>query len=78
MAEAGSISTGKALDKLFNSQLASAGAVDPRVVSDGVDYFIARILKRHGLVPKKRSRRRIGHPGQPTTAMLAAALSRAS
>lgn len=29
------------------------------------------ILKRHGLVAKRRNRRRIGHPGQPTTPMLA-------
>jgi len=29
------------------------------------------ILHRHGLVPKPRRRRRIGHPGKPTTAILA-------
>ena len=29
------------------------------------------ILKRHGLVPIKRYRRRIGHPGKPTSAILA-------
>ncbi len=29
------------------------------------------ILKRHGLVPKPRQRRRIGHPGRPQTAILA-------
>ena len=29
------------------------------------------ILKRHGLVPKQRKRRIIGHPGKPTTAILA-------
>jgi transposase InsO family protein len=29
------------------------------------------ILKRHGMVPIKRSRRRIGHPGKPTSAILA-------
>lgn len=28
------------------------------------------ILKRHGLIPTKRSRRRIGHPGKPTAGML--------
>jgi putative transposase len=30
------------------------------------------ILKRHGLVPKQRKRRIIGHPGKPITAILAA------
>jgi transposase InsO family protein len=30
------------------------------------------ILKRHGLVAKKRSRRRIGHPGAPISRILAA------
>ena len=29
------------------------------------------ILSRHGMVPKQRSRRRIGHPGKPTAAILA-------
>ena len=29
------------------------------------------ILKRHGLIAKKRSRRRIGHPGTPTSQILA-------
>lgn len=29
------------------------------------------ILKRHGLVPKKRARRRIGHPGAPTSQIVA-------
>jgi transposase len=29
------------------------------------------ILKRHGLVPLRRQRRRIGHPGKPTSQMLA-------
>ncbi len=29
------------------------------------------ILKRHGLVPLRRQRRRIGHPGKPTRPMLA-------
>jgi len=29
------------------------------------------ILSRHGMVPKQRARRRIGHPGKPTTAILA-------
>ena len=29
------------------------------------------ILGRHGLIPKKRQRRTIGHPGKPTTAILA-------
>jgi transposase InsO family protein len=28
---------------------------------------VCDILKRHGLVPKQRKRRRIGHPGKPTT-----------
>ena len=32
---------------------------------------VCDILSRHGMVPKKRSRRRIGHPGKPTTAILA-------
>ena len=30
------------------------------------------ILKRHGLIPKKRCRRTIGHPGKPTTQILGA------
>jgi transposase len=29
------------------------------------------ILKRHGMVPIQRQRRRIGHPGKPTTQILA-------
>ena len=29
------------------------------------------ILNRHGLIPKKRQRRRIGHPGKPTSLILA-------
>jgi putative transposase len=29
------------------------------------------ILRRHGLVPLRRQRRRIGHPGKPTSQMLA-------
>lgn len=29
------------------------------------------ILKRHGLVPKSRRRRRVGHPGKPSSAILA-------
>ncbi|MGH7194182.1 MAG: integrase core domain-containing protein, partial [Candidatus Saccharimonadales bacterium] len=29
------------------------------------------ILHRHGMIPKKRVRRRIGHPGKPTTQILA-------
>src|SRR5262249_56886542 len=29
------------------------------------------ILKRHGMVPPRRQRRRIGHPGKPTTQLLA-------
>ena len=29
------------------------------------------ILRRHGLVPTRRQRRRIGHPGKPPTGMLA-------
>jgi transposase InsO family protein len=32
---------------------------------------VCDILSRHGLVPKQRQRRRIGHPGKPTTAILA-------
>jgi transposase InsO family protein len=32
---------------------------------------VCDILSRHGMVAKKRSRRRIGHPGKPTTAILA-------
>ena len=32
---------------------------------------ICDILSRHGMVPKKRQRRRIGHPGKPTTVILA-------
>ena len=30
---------------------------------------VCDILRRHGLVPTRRSRRRIGHPGKPTTIM---------
>ena len=29
------------------------------------------ILKRHGMVPKKRNRRHIGHPGKPSSLILA-------
>jgi transposase len=29
------------------------------------------ILRRHGMVPLRRQRRRIGHPGRPTTQILA-------
>jgi len=29
------------------------------------------ILKRHGMVPRRRQRRRIGHPGKPTSLILA-------
>jgi transposase InsO family protein len=32
---------------------------------------VCDILSRHGMVPKKRKRRRIGHPGKPTSAVLA-------
>lgn len=32
---------------------------------------VCDILSRHGMVPKKRTRRRIGHPGKPTSAILA-------
>jgi len=32
---------------------------------------VCDILKRHGLVPKTRHRRRIGHPGKPTSSILA-------
>src|SRR6266704_5971037 len=32
---------------------------------------VCDILKRHGMVPKQRSRRRIGHPGKPTSSILA-------
>jgi transposase InsO family protein len=32
---------------------------------------VCDILSRHGMVPKKRQRRRIGHPGKPTTSILA-------
>jgi len=32
---------------------------------------VCDILSRHGMVPKKRARRRIGHPGKPTSAILA-------
>jgi putative transposase len=28
---------------------------------------VCDLLKRHGMVPKRRSHRRIGHPGQPPT-----------
>src|SRR5262249_58459728 len=29
------------------------------------------ILKQHGMVPRRRQRRRIGHPGKPTSLILA-------
>jgi putative transposase len=29
------------------------------------------ILKRHGMIPRRRQRRRIGHPGRPTSQILA-------
>ena len=32
---------------------------------------VCDILSRHGMVPKKRSRRRIGHPGKPSSSILA-------
>ena len=32
---------------------------------------VCDILSRHGMVPKKRSRRHIGHPGKPTSLILA-------
>ena len=32
---------------------------------------VCDLLNRHGMVPKKRNRRRIGHPGKPTSSMLA-------
>src|SRR3970282_1044067 len=32
---------------------------------------VCDILSRHGMVPKKRSRRRIGHPGRPSSSILA-------
>ena len=32
---------------------------------------VCDILKRHGMVAKKRSRRRIGHPGKPTSLIFA-------
>jgi len=32
---------------------------------------VCDILKRHGMVPKQRQRRRIGHPGKPTSSILA-------
>ncbi len=32
---------------------------------------VCDILLRHGMVPKKKSRRRIGHPGKPTSQLLA-------
>jgi len=32
---------------------------------------VCDILKRHGMVPKTRHRRRIGHPGKPTSSILA-------
>ncbi len=32
---------------------------------------VCDILSRHGMVPKQRNRRRIGHPGKPTSAILA-------
>jgi len=31
---------------------------------------VCDILSRHGMVPKKRNRRRIGHPGKPTSVIL--------
>ena len=32
---------------------------------------VCNILSRHGMVPKQRQRRRIGHPGKPASAILA-------
>src|SRR5713226_4720310 len=32
---------------------------------------VCDILSRHGMVPSRRQRRRIGHPGKPTSAILA-------
>jgi putative transposase len=32
---------------------------------------VCDILSRHGMVPKQRQRRRIGHPGKPTSSILA-------
>jgi len=32
---------------------------------------VCDILSRHGMVPKKKNRRRIGHPGKPTSQILA-------
>ncbi len=32
---------------------------------------VCDILSRHGMVPKRRNRRRIGHPGKPSSAILA-------
>ena len=32
---------------------------------------VCEILSRNGMVPKKRKRRRIGHPGKPTSSILA-------
>lgn len=32
---------------------------------------VCDILLRHGMVPKKKNRRRIGHPGKPTSSLLA-------
>jgi putative transposase len=32
---------------------------------------VCEILKRHGMVPKSRRRRHIGHPGKPTSSILA-------
>jgi putative transposase len=32
---------------------------------------VCEILKRHGMVPQKRNKRRIGHPGKPTSQILA-------
>ena len=32
---------------------------------------VCDILQRHGMVPKKRNRRRIGHPGKPSSLILA-------
>src|SRR5262249_59963217 len=31
----------------------------------------SEILKRHGMVPRQRRRRRIGHPGKPTSQIVA-------
>lgn len=32
---------------------------------------VCEIMKRHGMVPKRRNRHRIGHPGKPTSSILA-------